>query len=288
MSTATAVNIDGPSFDFVCKLVLDRSAIALEPTKGYLVESRLLPLARKHGLINVRDLVSQLRRTPYGALHDQVVDAMTTNETSFFRDLHPFESLRTTILPDLIELRSSRRTIQIWSAACSSGQEPYSLALLIREHFPQVASWTVKIHATDLSHEMLTRAAAGRFSQAEVNRGLPAPLLVKHFERDGLDWVVKPAIRQMISFQRLNLIENWATLPTMDIICMRNVLIYFTPDTKRQILKKVHRQLAKDGTLLLGGAETTLGLHDQFDRVSLGKSTVYRHSAAVAPTATRT
>lgn len=283
MSTATAPTLDQAAFEYVRKLVLDHSAIALEASKWYLVESRLTPVARKHGLPSLRELVTQLRATPHGSLHEQVVDAMTTNETSFFRDLHPFEALRESILPELVQRRANRRTINIWSAACSSGQEPYSIAMVLRDGFPQLAAWNVKIYATDLSQEMLERAATGSYSQAEVNRGLPAPALVKHFQRQGLNWVVKPELRKCVQFQPLNLMASWSCLPTMDLVFMRNVLIYFTPDTKRQIIAKIHRQLAPDGALFLGGAETTLGLSDQFQRTVIGKATVYRrtdHNAA--------
>jgi len=272
-STAT---LDTPSFEYVRQLVLDKSSIALEATKGYLVESRLSPLARKAGLPDVNSLVTQLRRTPHGELHELVVDAMTTNETSFFRDIHPFETLRTSILPELIERRGTRRSLSIWSAACSSGQEPYTICMVLRDHFPQLATWNVKVYATDLSQEMVQRASSGTYSQAEVNRGMPAACLVKHFDRQGLNWVVKPDVRKMIDFSRLNLTESWSRLPPMDVIFMRNVLIYFTAETKKQILSSVHRKLTTDGSLFLGGAETTLGLHDQFNRVAVGKTTVYR------------
>ncbi len=276
MSTVSPASLDMLSFEYVRRLVLERSSIALEDTKGYLVESRLAPLAKRHGMASVRDLVGQLRSTPHGILHEQVVDAMTTNETSFFRDIHPFEALKTDVLPELIDRRSSRRTLNVWSAACSSGQEPYTIAIILRDHFPQLNDWSVNIFASDLSQEMLERAASGVYSQVEVNRGLPATSLVKHFQREGLNWVVRPETRKLVKFLRLNLTESWSTLPTMDLVFMRNVLIYFTPQTKRLILDKVHRQLARDGTLLLGGAETTLGLCDQFDRISAGKTTLYR------------
>lgn len=284
MTTATlTTNIDAASFEYVRKLVLDHSSIALEPNKGYLVESRLVPIARKNSFPNVIELVAKLRRLPHGDLHEQVIDAMTTNETSFFRDIHPFENLRATVLPELIQRRAALKTLNIWSAACSSGQEPYTIAMVLRDNFPQLANWNVKLFATDLSQEMLNRAAAGVYNQSEVNRGLPAASVVKHFVREGLNWVVKPDIRQSISFLRLNLTESWNAIPTMDIIFMRNVLIYFTHDTKRLILNKVHRQLSKDGVLLLGGAETTLGLNENFARVNLGKTTLYRPSAITAP-----
>jgi chemotaxis protein methyltransferase CheR len=282
MSTASTASLDARSFEFVRRLVLERCSIALEETKGYLVESRLAPLAKSHGMASVSDLVWRLQSTPHSPLHEQVVDAMTTNETSFFRDVHPFDTLKATILPELIERRASRRTLNIWSAACSSGQEPYTIAIIVRDHFPQLSDWNVKIFASDFSHKMLERAASGVYSQVEVNRGLPATALVKHFQREGLNWVVKAETRNLVKFLRLNLTESWSMLPTMDLVFMRNVLIYFTSQTKRLILEKVHRQLARDGTLLLGGAETTLGLCDHFERVSVGKTTLYRPLGAVA------
>jgi two-component system chemotaxis response regulator CheB len=283
MSTATVpvagAFLDPASFDYIRSLVLQRSAIALEENKGYLVESRLSPLARKQGWSTLAELVAALRSAPYGVLHDQVVDAMTTNETSFFRDAHPFETMRSTFLPELIAARSAQRMLNIWSAACSSGQEPYTIAMVVREYFPQLAGWQMRIVATDLSQEMLERAESGRYSQAEVNRGLPAPLLVKYFQRDGLHWVVKPEVRQAVRFCRLNLTESWHQLPTFDLVFMRNVLIYFKPDVKRLILGKLRRQLAADGILLLGGAETTIGIDDNFYRHTVGKTTLYRLSA---------
>jgi chemotaxis protein methyltransferase CheR len=283
MSVATAPSIDAASFEYVRKLVLDHSAIALESTKGYLVESRLAPLVRQRGLDNLQELISRLRRTPYGELHEQVVEAMATNETSFFRDIRMFETLQTAVVPELVARRSARHALTIWSAACSSGQEAYSIAMLLREHFPQLASWNVKILATDLSREMIRRAAAGSYTQAEVNRGLPATYLVKYFQWTGVHWLVKPEVRQSITFLRHNLTGDWGELPVMDLIFMRNVLIYFAADSKRVILNKVHRQLAGDGTLLLGGAESSLGSHEHFDRVPCGKTTIFRHAAVSTP-----
>lgn len=275
MSTTTAT-IDGPTFEYVQKLVLERSAIALAPNKGYLVESRLVPLAKKHGMSTLTELVAKLRSSVFGELHEQVVDAMTTNETSFFRDLHPFEVLRTQILPGLIAARSATQTLNIWSAACSSGQEAYTIAMTIREHFPHLAKWRINILATDLSKEMLDRVASGTYSQIEINRGLPAMLMVKYFQQDGVRWKVKPELREMVTTKRLNLIEAWPALPKMDIIFMRNVLIYFTAETKRQILTNVRLQMAKDSVLFLGGAETTMGVDSVLQRHSMGNVAVYR------------
>lgn len=275
MSTMTPT-LDQSTFDYIRKLVQDHSAITLEPGKEYLVESRLMPVARQYGHNSLVDLVALLHGKPFGPLHADVVEAMTTNETSFFRDIHPFEALRTTVLPELAAARRTRRTLNIWSAACSSGQEPYSIAMLILDHFPELKDWQLQIHATDLSQRVLDRAQRGVFSQMEVNRGLPAQLLVKYFHRDGLHWLVKPEVRRFVRFQRMNLIENWPLLPPMDLVFMRNVLIYFTPETKRSILARVRKQIATDGTLFLGGAETTIGIDDAWQRINHGKTSTYK------------
>ncbi len=264
-----------PDFDFIAQLVHRRSAIVLEPGKEYLAESRLEGLARDNGLGSVGELVARMRS---GALDvsDAVVDAMTTNETSFFRDAHPFNALRDSVLPELIEARRVARAITIWCGASSSGQEPYSVAMIIREHFPELATWQVRILATDISPSMLARTREGRFSQLEVNRGLPAPMLVKHFTRDGMHWVVSEDLRRMVSTQYLNLNERWPVMPPIDLVLLRNVLIYFDVPTKQQILAKVRQQLRPDGLLLLGGAETTMNLDANFERVLHGRSTWYR------------
>jgi chemotaxis protein methyltransferase CheR len=277
MNTA-ASKLDLPTFEYVRKLVLETSAIALEPTKEYLVESRLMPLARQRGLASLNDLVARLRGEPFGELHTAVVEAMTTNETSFFRDVHPFEALKSSVLPQLVAERSRCKSLTIWSAACSSGQEPYSLAILLAEHFPLLADWNVQIVASDLSQAMLDRAASGKFTELEVNRGLAASLLVKYFEKDGPDWRIKAEIRRRVRFLRLNLIQSWPVLPTFDVVLLRNVLIYFNPGAKRQILQQMQRRMAGDGVLFLGGAETTLGIDDSWERVCHGKASSYRPS----------
>lgn len=263
-------------FDFVSELVRTRAAIVLEPSKEYLVSSRLEPVARSAGFTTVAELIARLRTSTTSPLHEEVVDAMTTNETSFFRDVHPFESLRRSVLPDLIERRRARRSLSIWCAACSSGQEPYSVGMVIREHFPELASWSVRILATDLSPRMVQRTREGTFSQLEVNRGLPAPMLLKHFVQQGARWQVAPELRAMVRVQPLNLAAPWPAMTPVDLLMMRNVLIYFDVDTKRAILDRAHRVLAPDGYLLLGGAETTLNLDERFQRVGLDRTTWYR------------
>lgn len=278
MSTAT-LGLDQPTFEYLRKLVLERSAILLEPTKEYLVESRLLPLARQKGLASLADLVALLRGQPYGELHAEVVEAMTTNETSFFRDIHPFVALKNDVLPGLLAARAPRKNLNIWSAASSTGQEAYSIAILLAEHFPQLADWNVQIIGSDLSQQVLEQATAGQFTQLEVNRGLPTPLLARHFDKQGLHWQIKPEIRRRVRFLRLNLIESWPALPLFDVVFLRNVLIYFAAETKRQILQNLRRRMPADGVLFLGGAETTLGIDDAWERVSHGKASSYRLAA---------
>ena len=267
-------------FDFIRRLVLDQSAIVLDADKTYLVESRLLPLARREGLDSIGGLVGRLRGAPFNGLHQEVVEAMTTNETSFFRDFHPFEMLRKGVLPELLARRADERRLNIWCAACSAGQEPYSVGMVLREHFPQLANWNVRILASDISREMVERAREGRYSQLEVNRGLPASLLVKYFQKQGCEWQIQPSIRGMVDFTLFNLAAAWPPLPPMDIILMRNVLIYFSVETKKNILAKIRRQLKPDGFLLLGGAETTFNLDESYQRVQFDRGACYRVQAA--------
>jgi chemotaxis protein methyltransferase CheR len=264
------------SFNYIRGLVRRRSALMLEPGKEYLVESRLDPLARQEGFSSLQDMVERLSSSTMGDLHRKVVEAMTTNETSFFREIRLFEMFRKTILPEILALRASQRTLNLWCAACSGGQEPYSVAMLLREHFPTLGSWNVNLIASDISTEMLSRARAGRYNQIEINRGLPANLLVKYFQRNGVLWEINPDIRQIVEFREINLIHQWLCLPRMDVIFMRNVLIYLDVETKKNILGRVARLLAPDGYLLLGGAETTTNLDDSFEAVSRDGATCFR------------
>jgi chemotaxis protein methyltransferase CheR len=257
-------------------MVRDRSAIELESSKSYLIEARLSLLAKKYGYTTPSELIQHVREKRQPELERRLVEAMTTNETSFFRDIHPFDALRTKILPDLAISNTSQRTLSIWSAACSSGQEIYSIAMLLHEHFPQLLSWRLQLYATDLSDEVLERARAARFSQIEVNRGLPAALLLKYFRRDGMHWRLAPELPAMVKFTRLNLIESWPPLPSFDVVFLRNVLIYFAPETKKQILQNVRKVMAPRGVLFLGAAETTIGLGASFEREQVGNSIFYR------------
>jgi chemotaxis protein methyltransferase CheR len=263
-------------FDYIRTLVQQRSAVVLESEKAYLVEARLLPLVRCEGFQSMTDLVARMRAAPSSDLRQKVVEALANHETSFFRDLHPFETLRQRILPELAQRRAADGSLHVWCAACSSGQEPYSIAMLFREHFPALSDSKVRIIGSDLSSGILRRACQGRYSQLDVNRGLPARLLVKYFEKVGTDWQIKEQIRRMVEFRSINLIDPWPVLPSLDIILLRNVLIYFDVPTKKQILGKVRRVLRPDGYLFLGGAETTLNLDDAFERVQFDRSCCYR------------
>jgi chemotaxis protein methyltransferase CheR len=275
----TATNLQTSDFDYIRGLVRERSAIVLEPGKEYLVQARLLPVAREQGLEDISALVARLKRGE-PALTTQVVEAMTTNETSFFRDVHPFDALRSDVLPALLESRRTQRTLRIWSAAASTGQEAYSIAIVLREHFPELAGWNISILGTDLSQDVLERAREGRYAQIEVNRGLPAPMLVRYFDRAGPAWKVKPELRTLCEFKTLNLMAPWSALPRMDIVFLRNVLIYFDVDTKRAVLTKVRNALAPDGYLFLGAAETTLQFDGLFERVPHARANCYRVSRA--------
>ena len=263
-------------FSYVRDLVRKHSALVLEPGKEYLVESRLDPLALQEGFSSLGHMVESLRSNHYSELHRKVVEAMTTNETSFFREFRVFEMFRKMILPEILAVRAPQRTLNLWCAASSGGQEPYSFAMLMREHFPSLASWNVKFIASDISREMLARARSGRFNQIEINRGLPANLLVKYFQKDGAAWEISPDIRRMVEFREINLIHPWPALPRMDVIFMRNILIYLDMDTKKSILGRASRLLDRGGYVLLGGAETTTSIDDSFEPVSSGGTMYFR------------
>lgn len=266
-------------FQYVCRLVRERSAIVLEPGKEYLVESRLAPLVKALGLSSIEGVVQGLRIDPGGELIEKVVEAMTTNETLFFRDKHPFESLRDCVLPEAIERNRASKSLNIWCAASSSGQEPYSVCMTMREHFPELLDWDVKFIASDISKNMLERVRVGAYSQLEVNRGLPAQLLVKHFVKDGATWQVKPELRAMLELRQINLCDHWFALPRFDIVMIRNVLIYFDAEMKREIMEKIRGLLKPGGVMFLGGSETTINIDDEFERVRQGSTWVYRSAS---------
>lgn len=273
------MTLTAQEFAFISGLVRRDAAIVLEAGKEYLVEARLLPLARKAGIPTVSEYVNRAQQRPEPEVHRKIVDALTTNETSFFRDSEPFTALTHSILPDLLRDRSATRSLKIWSAACSSGQEPYSLAMVMQDALP--AGWTCDILATDISNEMLTRAEAGAFTQLEVNRGLPAPLLVRYFERVGAHWKVAASLRKVVTFKRLNLAAPMPPMGPFDIIFIRNVLIYFDVETKRSVLGQMSSMLRPDGWLFLGSAETTIGIDDRYERVVTGRTSAYRLRSGV-------
>ena len=262
-------------FNFLRKLILERSGIVFGPGKEYLVETRLAPIIKARKLHSINDLVDKLRTIKNDELLDEVIDALTTNETYFFRDYYPFEALREKIVPLLIKKRQSNKKLNIWCAATSSGQEPFSIAIIIKEHFPQLIDWEINFMATDISSDMLKRSKTGRFSQLEMNRGLPEPYMMKYFNRIGLEWEAKPIIKDMIRFSRFNLSEPFPLLPLMDIVFLRNVLIYFGVEMKKDILSEVIKIMRKDGYLFLGGAETTLNLNPAFDKLDYQLSGCY-------------
>jgi chemotaxis protein methyltransferase CheR len=270
MTTLTAT-----SFDWVRQLVHRESAIVLQPGKEYLVEARLMPIAQKMGLSGVHELVESVRCRPDPASTRRIVEALTTNETSWFRDGDPFTALTTTVVPQLVSARSATESLQIWSAACSSGQEAYTIAMLLRDALPGAAQ-RIRITATDLSREMVDRVRAGRFSQLEVNRGLPAPMLVRHFQRAGSEWEISAELRAMVTAFECNLAGPLPRMGPFDIVYLRNVLIYFDLSTKQAILQRVRQLMKPDGWLFLGAAETTLGIDNTWERVVVGRSSAYR------------
>jgi chemotaxis protein methyltransferase CheR len=250
-------------YDFLRKLLKERSGLDLSADKQYLVESRLLPLARKAGLGGIGELVQRIQRGAE-ALTREVVEAMTTNETFFFRDKIPFDHLRDTILPMLQLSRASRKSLRIWSAASSTGQEPYSIAMLLKEKAAQLSGWRIEIVATDLSQEVLEKSKAGIYSQFEVQRGLPIQLLVKYFAQIGELWQLNSEIRGMVQHKQLNLLQDFTHLGKFDVIFCRNVLIYFDQQTKINIFDRMAKMVEPDGMLVLGAAESVVGITDAF------------------------
>jgi chemotaxis protein methyltransferase CheR len=269
------MTLSATSFDWVRDLVRRESAIVLEAGKEYLVEARLTPVARQLGLPGVGELVDSVRSRPDSLSTRRIVEAMTTNETSWFRDVDPFTALTETVLPALLGGRGANDRLRIWSAACASGQEPYTVAMLLHDALADEAH-RVSITATDLSREMVERTRAGRFSQLEMNRGLPAALLVRHFTRVGRDWEIAPALRGMVTAAECNLAAPFPPMGPFDVVYLRNALIYFDLPTKREILRRVRQVMRPDGWLFLGAAETTIGIDDSWERIAVGRGSAYR------------
>ena len=270
------MSIKDADFQYIRQLVRARTSVALAEDKAYLVESRLTSLARNVGLNSVSKLVKTLRVQPFNGLHLQVIESMMTTETWFFRDAYPFEALQNQVIPELIDKRQGQRNLNIWCAACSSGQEPYSIAMLLREHFPQLTSWKISLIASDISTKMLDKARQGNYNQHEINRGLTPHLREKYFQFLGKDWQLATEISHMVEFREFNLTNSWLPMPLMDIIFLRNVLIYFEVEMKQTILAKVQQLLRPDGYLFLGGGETTINLDRAFKPVQFNKAICYQ------------
>ena len=269
-------------FDYLRQMLREHSGLVLSAEKQYLAESRLLPVARRHGLTTLGELVGKLKAATVSPLNVEVIEAMTTNETFFFRDKLPFEHFRDTILPALIDARAREKRIRIWCTACSTGQEPYSLAMILKGMNAKLAGFRTEIVATDISGDVLERAKAGIYSQFEVQRGLPIQSLVKFFSQVGETWQIVPEIRAMVQFRTLNLLKDFSALGTFDMVFCRNVLIYFDQDTKIGVLNRLARQMPGDGFLSLGAAETVVGLTDAFKPLGDKRGIYVRNPAKAA------
>jgi chemotaxis protein methyltransferase CheR len=268
-------------FDFIAKMLKDRSGLVITRDKAYLLESRLTPVARKRGLKGLDDLLASLKTAGEDLLRE-VTEAMTTNESFFFRDIKPFDQFKDMVLPAMLKLRGGRKSFRIWSAACSSGQEAYTLAMILKEEAPKLAGWKIEIVGTDISTEMLEKAKAGLYSQFEVQRGLPIQYLVKYFKKTNEMWQIDPAIRAMVQFREYNLLHDLKTLGQFDVVFCRNVLIYFDQPTKTRVLDNINKVVPDDGFLYLGGAETVLGISDKFKPIPEQRG-IYATNRATAP-----
>src|SRR4051812_3794845 len=267
-------------YDYLQKVLKDRSGLMLSADKKYLLESRLLPLARKAGVAGISELVARMKGGAEAVVLD-VVEAMTTNETFFFRDKTPFDHFKETVIPELLRARAGRRSIRVWCAAASTGQEPYSLAMILKEMAGALSGWRVEIVATDISPEVLEKSKSGLYTQFEVQRGLPIQLLVKHFTQVGAMWQLNADTKAMVQFRPFNLLQDFSSLGTFDVIFCRNVLIYFDQATKTDIFGRFAKVSEPDGYLFLGAAETVVGLTDRY-RICPNRRGVYLPNVAGA------
>lgn len=272
-------------FDLYRDLLKEKSGLTLTQDKSYLLDSRLTPVARKWGFANLEGMTMALRGVPKPDLLKDVIEAMTTNETSFYRDSKPFDQFRDVVIPHLIKTRSAAKRCRIWCAASSTGQEPYSLAMLLKENAAKMPGWSFEIIATDISTEVLESAKKGEYSQFEVQRGLPIQMLMKYFEQKGDRWALKPEIKSMVQYKYFNLLESMAMLGRFDIIFCRNVLIYFDRDTKAKVLQNMSTLLPDDGFLFLGGAETVLGITEAFKPMENTRGIYIKPNSTVTPVA---
>ena len=268
---------------FVRALLSRHAGLAFDGQQAHLLESRLTSLAKQQSLESAQALIQALRSKPSGNLLDSVVEALTTHETSFFRDRAPFVALADAIIPELVANRRGVRRLSIWSAGCSTGQEAYSVALLLRERFPLLNQWQVQIRATDVSAATIRRARLGKFSAAEVKRGINDKLREKYFQREGNEFVLDASIRQMVTWATANLVGEWPALGNFDLVLMRNVLIYFAPEERAKILRRTAAHVASDGFLLLGTSETTFGQCEAFEPQTSCGTTIYRKAPCKAP-----
>lgn len=273
MSTSSIAPILAENYRFLQQHVYSHAGIVLEEDKHYLFESRLSPIVRKLGLASINDLCALIRTSRATDVSLQVVEAMTTNETYFFRDPAHYDAIRTVLLPRLKQDRMDTKKLRFWSAAASTGQEAYSLAMALIDG--GLSDWNIQILGTDFSSRVLEQARQGKYHQIEVNRGLPTPMLVRHFSRAGLDWQLNENVRRMAHFEQIDLRKSLRAMGPFDLVFCRNVLIYFDVDTKKKILKEIHGTLFRNGWLMLGGAETVFGIEDWFERQVIGSATVH-------------
>jgi len=259
------------------KLLHERTGVVLDTSRDALLEMRLSALASEAGFGSLPEVLEALRtEEAYGNLHRRVVESLVITETSWFRDIHVWHALQRTVLPEILQRRAGAKRLNLWSVACASGQEPYSLAMLLRERDAELAGWSVKLLATDFSQNILHRARAGLYTQLEVNRGLPAQKLVRWFRKDGDAWEVSPEIRDRVEFSELNLAVPWPMLPSMDLVMIRNVLLYFEPALRQRVLRRIAQVMHPEAWLVLGSNESALTLDDTFEEVRLERAVFYR------------
>lgn len=267
--------MNSDDFDYIKSFLKNHTAIELEPGKEYLVEARCTPIIKEYGKANINELIKELKTRPTEQLRQKIIDAMTTNETLFFRDQHPFEFLKNKVLPRLLEKREKEKKLVIWCAAASSGQEPYTVAIILKELGSLLDGWTIEFVASDISESILVRAEEGLYTQLEVNRGMPMTYLLKYFTKEGTSWRIAKELRDMVVFKKINIINQWP-VQKADIVFMRNILIYFDIDTKKTIFKRLTKLIPEDGYLFVGGSETLLGLNTDFERMADEKVPCYQ------------
>ncbi len=272
------------SLTFFFAFLQKESGLVLDSSKTYLIEARLEPVALEAGLASIDALCHQLRLNPTSPLGRKVVDAMATNETSFFRDRVPFETVRKVVFPELLKTNQKAKKVRIWSAACATGQEPYSLAMLLSDTGVIPAGWDVEILATDLVERVLEKARSGNYSHYEIQRGLPTQYMTRFFDQVGSEWQIKPEVKKWVQFRRLNLLSDFASLGLFDIIFCRNILIYFDAASKKKVLDRMAASLAPNGALFLGGGETPLGISERLIRVEVDRGVYYKRNEATLST----